>query len=253
MDRFKKLGKIGQGAHGTVIKCERKKVNELENSKKEIVAIKKMKFSYLSNEQGLASQVIRELMYVQELRHENIVRLYEVFPHHKSLNLVFEYVPFNLEEIIHRERFSFSDANVKSFCKMLLSAIAHCHSKWVLHRDIKPSNCLVSCSGVLKVADFGLAKQFGNLEQALSPEACTLWYRAPELLFGSRLYGEAMDLWAVGCVFGEMLSRKVLFPGDRTVISQLSAIFAIRGSPDEGKWPVTCFEFKGRDNVAELF
>ena len=80
----------------------------------------------------------------------------------------------------------------------VVAGLAYCHSKWVAHRDLKPANCLVSSSGVLKIADFGLAREYGSPSRLMSPQACTMWYRAPEMLFGSMDYGPAADIWSVG-------------------------------------------------------
>jgi cyclin-dependent kinase 7 len=119
---------------------------------------------------------------------------------------------------------------------MLLNGVGFCHDNWVLHRDIKPGNMLVGQDGQLVLADFGLAKVFGSPDRDLSHQACTLWYRAPELLFGAQSYGTAADMWSVGCIFAELLSRKPFFPGENQ-LNQLSLIFAALGTPVEAQWP----------------
>ena len=96
---------------------------------------------------------------------------------------------------------------------MAFNAIAHCHQFSILHRDIKPSNFLISTSGVLKLADFGLARFHGSIDRKMTAGVVTIWYRAPELLYGSRFYSFGVDMWAMGCVMAELVLRTPLFPG----------------------------------------
>eukprot|EP00474_Spongospora_subterranea_P002996 CRZ03454.1 hypothetical protein [Spongospora subterranea] len=119
---------------------------------------------------------------------------------------------------------------------MLLEAVEYCHSHWLLHRDLKPANCLISRSGVLKLSDFGLAKIYGSPNRQFSPQACTLWFRAPELLFGATSYGPPSDMWSCGCIFAQVMLRVPIFHGS-TEIEQLQNIFAALGTPTEADWP----------------
>lgn len=105
--------------------------------------------------------------------------------------------------------------------KQLLLGLKHCHENGVLHRDIKTSNLLLSKDGVLKIADFGLATYFDPARtQPMTSQVITLWYRPPELLLGATFYGVGVDLWSVGCILGELLMGRPIFPA-RTEVSRI--------------------------------
>ena len=120
-----------------------------------------------------------------------------------------------------------------------MSGIAFCHSRRILHRDLKPQNLLIDKEGMLKLADFGLARAIGIPVRTYTHEIVTLWYRAPEVLLGAKHYSTAVDMWSVGCIFAEMASHTPLFPGD-SEIDELFKIFRILGTPTETTWPGVC-------------
>lgn len=118
----------------------------------------------------------------------------------------------------------------------MLDAISFCHLNRILHRDLKPQNLLVDEYGHIKLADFGLARTFNIPMRAYTHEVVTLWYRAPEILLGTKLYATSVDLWSLGCIFAEMILHKPLFSGD-SEIDQLYKIFQMMGTPNEQIWP----------------
>uniref|UniRef100_A0A8C2SPE0 Cyclin-dependent kinase 2 n=1 Tax=Coturnix japonica TaxID=93934 RepID=A0A8C2SPE0_COTJA len=164
-------------------------------------------------------------------------RLLDVIHTENKLYLVFEF--------LHQDLKKFMDASslggialplIKSYLFQLLQGLAFCHAHRVLHRDLKPQNLLINADGAIKLADFGLARAFGVPVRTYTHEVVTLWYRAPEILLGCKYYSTAVDIWSLGCIFAEMVTRRALFPGD-SEIDQLFRIFRTLGTPDEASWP----------------
>uniref|UniRef100_A0AAQ5XA61 Protein kinase domain-containing protein n=1 Tax=Amphiprion ocellaris TaxID=80972 RepID=A0AAQ5XA61_AMPOC len=105
-----------------------------------------------------------------------------------------------------------------------------------LERDLKVSNLLMTDKGCVKIADFGLARMYGIPQQPMTPRVVTLWYRAPELLLGTKTQTTALDMWAVGCILAELLAHKPLLPGT-SEIQQVDLIVQLLGTPNENIWP----------------
>merc|ERR1719223_283861 len=118
----------------------------------------------------------------------------------------------------------------------MIAGLNFCHARRIIHRDLKPQNLLIDRNGTLKLADFGLARAFGIPVRTYTHEVVTLWYRAPEILLGSKHYSTPVDLWSVGCIFAEMITNRPLFPGD-SEIDELFRIFRVCGTPNEELWP----------------
>lgn len=186
--------------------------------------------------EGVPSTAIREIALLRELNHPNVVRLLDVIHSDKNLYLVFEYLNQDLKKLLDDSNGGLEPSLVKSYLWQLLQGIAHCHTQRVLHRDLKPQNLLIDDAGNIKLADFGLARSISLPIRGYTHEVVTLWYRAPEILLGSSVYGPAVDIWAIGCIFAEMCSKKALFPGD-SEIDQLFRIFRTLGTPNESIWP----------------
>ncbi|KAG6067936.1 negative regulator of the PHO system [Claviceps aff. humidiphila group G2b] len=225
---FQQLEKLGEGTYATVFKGRNRQTGEL-------VALKEI---HLDSEEGTPSTAIREISLMKELKHENIVALYDVIHTENKLMLVFEFMDGDLKRYmdVNGERGALQPNVIKSFMYQLLKGIEFCHHNRVLHRDLKPQNLLINSKGVLKLGDFGLARAFGIPVNTFSNEVVTLWYRAPDVLLGSRTYNTSIDIWSAGCIMAEMFTGRPLFPGT-TNEDQIVRIFRIMGTPTERTWP----------------
>ncbi|KAK6140901.1 hypothetical protein DH2020_025363 [Rehmannia glutinosa] len=259
MEQYEKVEKIGEGTYGVVYKARDRVTNET-------IALKKIRLE--QEDEGVPSTAIREISLLKEMQHGNIVRLQDVVHSEKRLYLVFEYLDLDLKkhmdscpefsqdprmvkvsglflpggalmntflanQCCHNSQSSISQL----FLYQILRGIAYCHSHRVLHRDLKPQNLLIDRrTNALKLADFGLARAFGIPVRTFTHEVVTLWYRAPEILLGSRHYSTPVDVWSVGCIFAEMVNQQPLFPGD-SEIDELFKIFRVMGTPTEDTWP----------------
>ncbi|KAJ3210884.1 Cyclin-dependent kinase-like 3 [Entophlyctis luteolus] len=205
MDCYEKIAPIGEGTYGMVMKCRHKESGL-------IVAIKKFKES--EDDLQIRKTALREVRMLKQLKHENIVNLIEVFRRKGKLYLVFEHVDHTILEDLDKNPYGLSDERGPNGI--------------VIHRDIKPENILVSVNGVLKLCDFGFARTLAGPGAKYTDYVATRWYRAPELLVGDTEYGKAVDVWATGCIFAEILTGQPLFPGD-TDIDQLYRIMKCLG------------------------
>lgn len=148
-----------------------------------------------------------------------------------------EFVEHDLKGILDDMPEPFLSSEVKRLLLQLASGLSYLHDHWVLHRDLKTSNLLLNNRGQLKIADFGMARYVGDPPPPrLTPLVVTLWYRAPELLLGTRTYGAAIDMWSVGCIFGELIAREPLLQGSNEV-DQVTKIFELCGLPTDESWP----------------
>lgn len=250
-DQYRLLGKVGEGTYGLVFKAEALDRKGDEDSTYAVKMVKAHKEG--KNDVVLSMATLREIKILRELRHDNVVHLHDVHvdPIERSLALVFEYVHHDLRDIIvQSKQKQLSEYTKKSFMFQILKGVKYMHDNWILHRDMKPQNILVvghgRRRGQIKIADFGLARIYQSPVKALSDVervVVTLWYRAPELLLGAKHYTKAVDVWATGCIFAELLNSRELFCGKEVEGShapfqrdQCDKIFKVLGVPTPQTW-----------------
>ncbi|MGH0116334.1 UNVERIFIED_CONTAM: hypothetical protein FKN15_003514 [Acipenser sinensis] len=246
---FEKLNRIGEGTYGIVYRARDTKSDE-------IVALKKVRMD--KEKDGIPISSLREINLLLKLRHPNIVELKEVVVgnHLESIFLVMGYCEQDLASLLENMQSPFSEAQVKCIILQLLKGLHYLHENFIVHRDLKVSNLLMTDKGCVKIADFGLARAYGVPLKPMTPKVVTLWYRAPELLLGTKtqttaidmwyrapelLLGTktqttAIDMWAVGCILAELLAHKPLLPGG-SEIQQIDLIIQLLGAPNENIWP----------------
>ncbi|CAI5737158.1 unnamed protein product [Hyaloperonospora brassicae] len=231
---------LGQGSYGQVVRCKHLPTGE-------IVAIKKIQNVF--SDPIDAKRILRELCIVRQLRHPNIVQIREIIvpldlDRFQDLFVVFEYLPSDLEKLLHSPQFLTAE-HLRWLLLDLLKALKYMHSAEIVHRDLKPANVLLNLSPVaIKICDFGLArglsssgsttgrkrKRLGDdaapdestlqgigvhprtparrIQRQLTEHVVTRWYRAPEIIFRDHDYSAAIDVWSIGCIFAELLSMQ---------------------------------------------
>ncbi|KAJ8946421.1 hypothetical protein NQ314_008903 [Rhamnusium bicolor] len=197
MNNYKLLGRAGEGAHGFVFKG-------MDLRDDTLVALKKIAFN---PNLGVPKNTMREICALRALTSNHIVQLIEVTSMGNCVVLVMEFLPWSLADVLKNTRTPITLPQIKT------------------------------SKGILKIADFGLARIYSNDKPRLySHQVATRWYRAPELLYGSRTYTPSVDMWSVGCILGEMINRQPVFPGE-TDIEQLAIVLNTLGTPNEDIWP----------------
>ncbi|OHS97319.1 CMGC family protein kinase [Tritrichomonas foetus] len=229
-DNYYLIEAIGGGTCGDVIKG--KDINTGE-----IVAMKKIK--YLHIEQGFPINAMREIKFLREIKsHENIITLKSVETSaERYVYLIFDYCEYDLQGILSLTSLTFSQ--IKCYMRQLLIALDVCNKNKLIHRDLKPANILLTPQNVVKLCDFGLAKDYKEiLSKPPTNKVITIWYRPPELLLGTDHYGAEIDIWSAGCILYEMITREVLFRSNYdNENDEISAIFRVHGVPTDAEWP----------------
>ncbi|XP_075254422.1 cyclin-dependent kinase 10-like isoform X3 [Convolutriloba macropyga] len=232
VNEFEKLNRVGEGTYGIVYRAR-------DSRNGEIVALKKVRMELEKQTGGMPISGLREVsLLLSTSQHPNIVKLHEVVVGRKltSVFLVMEFCAQDLASLLDNMPSPFSEPHVKCLMLQVFKGLAHLHSSFIVHRDLKVSNLLLTDRGVLKIADFGLARSFSIPLPKLTPKVVTLWYRSPELLFGASQHTTAIDLWSAGCILGELLSHKPLLPG-KTELQQIDLIVNLLGAPTGKIWP----------------
>ncbi|KAI3418851.1 Cyclin-dependent kinase-like 1 [Globodera pallida] len=203
LDKYEKIGKIGEGSYGVVFKCRNRETGEL-------VAIKK--FFETEDDPAIRKIALREIRMLRQLKHTNLVNLIEVFKRNRKLHLVFEHCDRTVLDDLERFPSGCPELLTKSVIYQLFCAVRFCHSRNCIHRDIKPENILLTSHDIVKLGDFGFARIM-SVNEIFTDYVATRWYRSPELLVGDTHYGFPVDVWAIGCVFAEMLTGEPIWPG----------------------------------------
>lgn len=203
MDQYEELSVIASGTYGTVIRCRHQNTNQ-------IVAMKRFKHS---DEMTLArNMAMSEIQTLQKIRHENVVTILDDFRHDRVVYLVLELLDCSLYDEMIQNNGGLGYDKCRDRIFQVMRGILYCHSIGIMHLDIKPDNVLVSSLGVVKLCDFGLSHTVSRIRFS-TDYIGTRWYRAPELLVGDFTYGTAVDIWAIGCVFAEIMTGTPFLPG----------------------------------------
>ncbi|KAK3116035.1 cyclin-dependent protein kinase [Teratosphaeriaceae sp. CCFEE 6253] len=265
-DNYDIVGFISSGTYGRVYKAVSKRhatqptppVKHPSGRTIDAFAIKKFKPDKEGAElqyTGISQSAIREMALCTELSHPALIHLVEIILESKCIFMVFEYAEHDLLQIIHHHsllpRTPIPASTLRSTLFQLLSGLLYLHQNWVVHRDLKPANIMLTSAGAIKIGDLGLARLFHKpLHMLFSGDkvVVTIWYRAPELLLGARHYTPAIDLWAVGCIFAELLSLRPIFKGEEAKQdskkavpfqrNQMGKIGEVLGLPRKQDWPL---------------
>jgi cell division cycle 2-like protein len=232
VEEFQCLNRIEEGTYGVVYRAKDKRSDE-------VVALKRLKME--KEKEGFPITSLREINTLLKGQHPNIVTVREIVvgSNMDKIFIVMDYVEHDLKslmETMKHKKQVFLPGEVKCLIQQLMRAVAHLHDNWILHRDLKTSNLLLSHKGILKVGDFGLAREYGSPLKEYTSIVVTLWYRAPELLLCCKEYSTSIDVWSCGCIFAELLAMAPLFPG-KSEVDQLNRIFKDLGTPNERVWP----------------
>ncbi|XP_018906116.1 serine/threonine-protein kinase ICK isoform X3 [Bemisia tabaci] len=224
MNRYITLNQLGDGTYGSVVLGQR-----IDTGEK--VAIKRMKRKYYSWEEAMN---LREVKSLKKLSHANLVKLKEVIRENDTLYFVFEYMKENLYQLMKERDRLFPEPVIRNMLYQVLQGLSFMHRHGFFHRDLKPENLLCCGPELIKIADFGLAREVRS-RPPYTDYVSTRWYRAPEVLLHSTTYNSPIDLWAVGCIMVELYTLRPLFPGN-SEIDQIFKICSILGTPDKRDW-----------------
>jgi cell division cycle 2-like len=231
-DTYERLDRVSEGTYGIVYRAR-------DLATREIVALKQIKFDKEMTKEGFPVTALRECSVLLAMAHENVVSVREMVVGDAldQVFMVMEFMEFDLKEGLERFRDALAQSELKSILLQIVAGMQHMHSKWLLHRDMKTSNILVHRSGRVCLCDFGLARSYQEPQvQQLTQLVVTLWYRSPELLFGECRYGPAVDMWSIGCIFGELICKESIMAGQGE-LDQIDKIFEMVGVPTSETWP----------------
>ncbi|XP_069573044.1 serine/threonine-protein kinase MAK isoform X1 [Brachyistius frenatus] len=225
MNRYTTLRQLGDGTYGSVLMGR-------SNESGELVAIKRMKRKFYSWEECMN---LREVKSLKKLNHANVVKLKEVIRENDHLYFVFEYMKENLYQLMKDRKKLFPESVIRNISFQILQGLSFIHKHGFFHRDMKPENLLCMGPELVKIADFGLAREIRS-KPPYTDYVSTRWYRAPEVLLRSSTYSSPIDLWAVGCIMAELYTLRPLFPGNSEV-DEIFKICQVLGTVKKTDWP----------------
>ncbi|XP_042366283.1 serine/threonine-protein kinase MAK isoform X1 [Plectropomus leopardus] len=224
MNRYTTLKQLGDGTYGSVLMGR-------SNESGELVAIKRMKRKFYSWEECMN---LREVKSLKKLNHANVVKLKEVIRENDHLYFVFEYMKENLYQLMKDRKKLFPESVIRNISFQILQGLTFIHKHGFFHRDMKPENLLCMGPELIKIADFGLAREIRS-KPPYTDYVSTRWYRAPEVLLRSSTYSSPIDLWAVGCIMAELYTLRPLFPGNSEV-DEIFKICQVLGTVKKTDW-----------------
>ncbi|KAF3703463.1 Serine/threonine-protein kinase MAK [Channa argus] len=225
MNRYTTTKQLGDGTYGSVLMGR-------SNESGELVAIKRMKRKFYSWEECMN---LREVKSLKKLNHANVVKLKEVIRENDQLYFVFEYMKENLYQLMKDRRKLFPESVIRNISFQILQGLSFIHKHGFFHRDMKPENLLCMGPELVKIADFGLAREIRS-KPPYTDYVSTRWYRAPEVLLRSSTYSSPIDLWAIGCIMAELYTLRPLFPGNSEV-DEIFKICQVLGTVKKTDWP----------------
>ncbi|KAL7987998.1 hypothetical protein Chor_006917 [Crotalus horridus] len=225
MNRYTTIKQLGDGTYGSVLLGR-----SIESG--ELIAIKRMKRKFYSWEECMN---LREVKSLKKLNHANVVKLKEVIRENDNLYFVFEYMKENLYQLMKERNKLFPESTVRNIMYQILQGLAFIHKHGFFHRDLKPENLLCMGPELVKIADFGLAREIRS-RPPYTDYVSTRWYRAPEVLLRSTNYSSPIDIWAIGCIMAEVYTLRPLFPGT-SEIDTIFKICQVLGTPKKNDWP----------------
>ena len=224
MNNFVVLEQICQTQFSTILRCKNK-------TTKDIVVLKEI--SQKKTEDAPNKQVLRELLVLMNFSHPHIVKYNSVFVHHSNIVIEMEFCTSSLSNVIKQISKPFHVAQTKKIIRSIALGLKYLHDHDIIHRDIKPGNIFIDENCIVKLGDFGSSRIITNYNNGnLTPLVGTKWYKAPEIIFGNKIYDKTADIWSFGCLMAELFLLEPLFPG-ATDFEMINLIFGFLGFSKE--------------------
>jgi serine/threonine protein kinase len=224
MNNFVVLEQICQTQFSTILRCKNK-------TTKDIVVLKEI--SQKKTEDAPNKQVLRELLVLMNFTHPHIVKYNSVFVHHSNIVIEMEFCTSSLSNVIKQISKPFHVAQTKKIIRSIALGLKYLHDHDIIHRDIKPGNIFIDENCIVKLGDFGSSRIITNYNNGnLTPLVGTKWYKAPEIIFGNKIYDKTADIWSFGCLMAELFLLEPLFPG-ATDFEMINLIFGFLGFSKE--------------------